>query len=200
MVLLALVCLSACVWKQGTRPAVGSPESAAAQPDDLLQSSATLGQDDVFEVRVYQEPDLSGVYRVSSEGTIIFPLIGSVEVENKTPFEIAAEIQTRLEADYLRRAFVSIFVKEFNSKKIFIFGEVQKPGTFRYEENMTIIQAITLAGGFTRTAAKNSVNVTRLVNGSETRLIVAVENIWKGREENLRLRPGDIVFVPETLF
>jgi polysaccharide export outer membrane protein len=199
--LLILSFVTGCVWTRtsdSSKPATGA--SGVGQAPDLMQTSATLGQDDVFDVRVYQETDLTGSYRVSSEGTINFPLIGKVVVEGKTPAEIAQEIRQRLEADYLQTAYVSVFVKEFNSKKIFVFGEVQKPGTFRYEENMSIIQAITLAGGFTRTAAKNSVSVTRLVKGEETRLNVEVENIWKGKQENIRLRPGDIIFVPETLF
>jgi protein involved in polysaccharide export with SLBB domain len=95
---------------------------------------------------------------------------------------------------------VSVLVREYNSKKIFVFGEVQKPGTFPYDEEMSVIQAITVAGGFGKLASKNDVNVTRLVNGKETKIRVRVADIGTGREKNLRLLPGDIVFVPESLF
>ena len=87
-----------------------------------------------------------------------------------------------------------------NSKKIFVFGEVQKPGTFPYEDGMSIIQAVTLAGGFTKTAAKNNSNVTRIVDGQEQKIRVPVEDIGVGKEPNFQLQPGDIVFVPESFF
>ncbi len=197
-VMLVLIPLMAsCVYgKKAHTPAQG----LAATPPDILKSAATLGQDDVFEVRVFGEKELSNIYRISDRGTISFPLIGEVKVDGLTPSQIEATIQSRLEKDFLNQAFVSVFVKEFNSKKIFVFGQVQKPGTFRYEENMTIIQAITLAGGFTKTAGKNSVSVTRLVEQQERRIDVEIEQIWKGKAPNLVLQAGDIIFIPETLF
>lgn len=169
-------------------------------PEGIVKSAVALGPDDVFEVRVFQEEELSSLYRVSNKGTINFPLIGEVVVEGKTPSVIEKEISERLEKDYLKKAYVSIFVKEFNSKKIFVFGEVKKPGTFRYEDKMSIIQAITLAGGLTQTASKSNVSITRIVQGIEKHVTIEVDKIWKGEEANFLLKPGDIIFVPETLF
>ena len=105
-----------------------------------------------------------------------------------------------LQNGYFRRPQVSVLVKEYNSKKVFVFGEVQKPGTFPFEENMSVVQAVTLAGGFTKTAAKNNTNVTRLVDGQEQKLRVPVEEIAIGQTRNFLLQPGDIVFVPESFF
>ena len=110
---------------------------------------------------------------------------------------LRASISSRVS---LRNPQVSIFVKEYNSKKVFVFGEVQKPGTFVFEDTMNIVQAVTLAGGFAAHAAKNSVSVTRLVDGEEQRIKVAVDDIGTGRAANFPLRPGDIVFVPESIF
>ena len=93
-----------------------------------------------------------------------------------------------------------MLIREYNSKKIFVFGEVQKPGTFPYEQNMSIIQAITLAGGFTKLASKNNINVTRLIDGQERKIRIPVEDIGIGREKNFLLQPGDIVFIPESFF
>jgi polysaccharide export outer membrane protein len=93
---------------------------------------------------------------------------------------------------------VTVFVKESNSKKIFVLGEVQKPGTFPFENSMTVVQAITLAGGFKDLADKNRTVVTRVVDGTEKKFVVPVEAIGLGREQNVLLQPGDIVFVPET--
>jgi polysaccharide export outer membrane protein len=77
---------------------------------------------------------------------------------------------------------------------------VQKPGTFPFDGEMSVVQAITLAGGFTKQAARNSTNVTRTVGGKEQKIRVPVEDIGVGREPNFYLQPGDIVFVPESFF
>ena len=95
---------------------------------------------------------------------------------------------------------VSVLVKEYNSKKVFVLGEVQKPGTFMYEDGMSVVQAVTIAGGFTRTAARNSTSVTRRVNGQEVKAKVSVQDIALGKAPNFTLEPGDIVYVPESLF
>jgi protein involved in polysaccharide export with SLBB domain len=161
---------------------------------------STLGAGDVLEVRVFQEPDLSGPYRVSAEGTIDFPLCGKVHLLGKTSSESADTLTQCLANGFLRRPQVTVLVREYTSKKVFVFGEVQKPGTFPFEENMSVIQAITLAGGFTKVAAKNNTNVTRSVEGREVKIRVPVEDIGTGRERNFVLQPGDIVFVPESFF
>jgi len=165
-----------------------------------VPEGGTLGSGDLIEVRVFQEQDLSGPYRLSPEGTIDFPLCGKVKLAGKTASESADALRTCLADGYLRRPQVTVLVREYTSKKIFVFGEVQKPGTFPFEQDMTIIQAITLAGGFTKLAAKNSTNVTRLVDGKEVKIRVPVEDIGIGREKNFALQPGDIVFVPESFF
>ena len=158
-----------------------------------------LGPGDVFEVRVYGEKELSGIYRVSPSGEIHFPLIGSVRVEGQTPGEVADEVRNRLQGGFIRDPFVSVYVKEYNSQKIFVLGEVQKPGTFPYAGGMNVVEAITLAGGFKASANPNFVVVTRKVNGQEQRIPVPVEKISEGLAANLSLKAGDIIFVPDTL-
>ncbi|EAU67344.1 AceH [Stigmatella aurantiaca DW4/3-1] len=153
----------------------------------------------MVEVRVFQEPDHSGIWRVSPEGTIDYPLCGKVTLEGRTS-STAADVLRECLARYLRNPQVAVLIREYNSKKIFVFGEVQKPGTFPYDGEMTIIQAITLAGGFTKLAAKNSTNVTRRVDGQERKIRVPVEDIGVGREKNFLLQPGDIIFIPESFF
>lgn len=188
-----------CVTPKGggvpTTDAADMPATPATTP-----SSSTLGAGDLLEVRVFEEADLSGPYRVSPGGTIDFPLCGKVKVEGLNGSSAADVLTHCLGEKYLKRPQVSVLVREYNSKKIFVFGEVQKPGTFPYDEEMSVIQAITVAGGFGKLASKNDVAVTRLVNGKETKIRVRVADIGTGREKNLRLLPGDIVFVPESLF
>lgn len=159
---------------------------------------ARLGPGDVVKIRIYREPDLSSVYRIDHRGMISLPLVGQLKIGDLTPSAAEAYIRASYKKGYLRNPQVVLFVKEYHSKKIFIFGEVQKPGTFRYESNMSIIQAVTLAGGFSRTAWKNRTNVTRVINGQEKKLIVPVEAIGQGRKANFYLKPGDIIFVPES--
>jgi polysaccharide export outer membrane protein len=163
-------------------------------------NSETLGIGDLMEVRVYQETDLSGAFKVSPEGSIDFPLCGRVSVMGLTSQKAADAITGCLKNGFLKNPQVTVLVREFSSKKVFVLGEIAKPGTFPYEENMSILQAVLLAGGFTKTSSKNGTSVTRLVNGQETRVRVPVADIEQGREKNFPLQPGDIIFVPESFF
>ena len=197
---LALVLLApACVQPRGgSVPTTQSSDLPAAV--GAPTSASTLGAGDLLEVRVFEEADLSGPYRVSPGGTIDFPLCGKVVVEGLNGSSAADVLTKCLGEKYLKRPQVSVLVREYNSKKIFVFGEVQKPGTFPYDEEMSVIQAITVAGGFGKMASKNDVAVTRIIDGKETKIRVRVADIGTGREKNLKLQPGDIVFVPESLF
>ncbi|MEO1173999.1 MAG: polysaccharide biosynthesis/export family protein [Myxococcota bacterium] len=144
-------------------------------------------------------PELSGTYRVDSEGGVSLPLAGRVEVAGLTPSAIASALEVKF-ADYLKTPQVTVFVTEFNSKKVYVLGQVKTPGTFVYEDGMTVVQAITLAGGFTPLAESNGIYVTRLIAGKEKQIEVPVEDIGQGLARNFVLIPGDIVYVPESLF
>ncbi len=149
---------------------------------------------------MFQEPELSGVYQVGTQGDVIFPLCKQVRVGGLTPNAAAESIRGCLADKFIRDPQVSVLVKEYNSKKVFVFGEVQKPGTFPFQDGMSVVQAVTLAGGFTKTAAQNSTSVTRRVGGTETKTKVSVQDIALGKAPNFTLEPGDIVYVPESLF
>ncbi|MCA2980517.1 MAG: polysaccharide biosynthesis/export family protein [Myxococcaceae bacterium] len=198
---LALVVITLLVSACKTPRPLGGQVRAddVALPDGGVGSN-TLGTGDFLEVRTYQEPDLSGVFRVSPEGVIDFPLCGKVRVASLTPSLAADAISGCLRQGYVRRPQVTVMVKEFSSKRIFVFGDVAKPASFPYEEGMTIVSAVSAAGGFNRTAARNGVNVTRLIEGKETRVPVRVDDIINGTQRNFTLLPGDIVFVPEAIF
>jgi polysaccharide export outer membrane protein len=173
-------------------------EQLNASIDDQLKSVG-LGAGDIFALKVYGEKELSGDHQVSSEGTVDIPLIGRLAVTGKTPSEIATAIEKRFQEGYLREPYVSVYVKEYNSKKIFVLGMVRKPGTFPFQGGMNVVEAVTLAGGFTETANANFVVVTRKKNGAEIRIPVPVEQISKGLAANLELQAGDIVFIPDRL-
>ena len=170
-------------------------------PEKAMESVAsTLGAGDLIEVRIFQEPELSGLYQVGGQGDLIFPLCRRVVVGGLTANGAAEKLRACLSEGFLRDPQVSVLIREFNSKKVFVFGEVQKPGTFPYQDGMSIIQAVTLAGGFNRTAAQNSTSVTRRVDAQEVKVRVNVQDIALGKAPNFMLEPGDIVYVPESLF
>ena len=158
-----------------------------------------LGEGDVVDIRVYNEKQLSGAHRVSPQGTINFPLIGRIEVEGLTADTIADVIRGRLENGFLKTAHVSVFVKEHSSKRVYVLGEVKKPGTFEYRSGLNIVEVLTLAQGFTGAANPKYVVVTRRMDGKETRYPINVAAIQEGEAPNFLLFSGDIIFVPDRL-
>jgi polysaccharide export outer membrane protein len=161
---------------------------------------ATLGARDIIEVRVFQHDDLTGVFEISPECTISYPLIGSVEVCGRTPPQIERNIRERLSDGYIKEPQVSVLVKEYKSKSVSVFGQVKQPGTLPYAGGMTVVEAISQAGGFTEMARKNAVTVTRVDKGKKTNYTVPVESIGEGKADNFVVRPGDVVFVPRRVF
>lgn len=196
---LALLALCGCKSPAGSRGQTVSADSVKMTAEES-QKASTLGAGDLLEVRVYQEPDLSGPFRVSPEGTIDYPLCGRLKVKDLSSSAAADTIRDCLANGFIKRPQVAVLIREYTSKKIFIFGEVAKPGTFPYEDKMNIIQAVTMAGGFTRTAQKNNISVTRVLEGVEKKIRVPVADIGEGREKNFDVQPGDIIFVPESIF
>ncbi len=180
----------------------GCSRRAQTEVDAIPASigASSLGAGDVVEIRVYQEPELSGVYQIGRDGDVMFPLCKRVTLSGLSPNAAAERLRVCLSDGFIRDPQVSVLVKEYNSKKVFVFGEVQKPGTFVYEDGMSIVQAVTLAGGFTKTASQNSTSVTRRVGGTEVKMKVNVQDIALGKAPNFVLEPGDIVYVPESLF
>src|SRR4051812_5774659 len=160
---------------------------------------ATLGPGDVFDVRVFEEPDLSGTYRIDPEGSIDYPLVGHVEVSGKLPGEIAQLLREKLVA-FVHKPSVSVFVREMNSKHVIVYGQVQKPGTFPYVDAMTISQAISLAGGFTAMAARERVMVSKFDKDKQQVIEIDLRSIATGRTPNYFVSPGDEVYVPERMF
>ena len=191
-IMLLLITVPACWWKN-------TPSTPVVVPNKFVQAS-TLGPGDVFEVKIYDEQELSGIYRISSSGSISIPLVGRVQLEGLTSSDAADVIQQKLAERFVKNPQVSIFVKEYNSKKVSVFGQVTKPGTFNFEDRMTVIQAVSMAGGFTNIASKNEINVTRMVDNDEKKFFVPVEAIAEGKAKNFFLEPGDIVYVPESIW
>lgn len=195
LLLSSLVVLAAC--PRFTRDAPPPTPVASAPPAERLASR--LGPGDVFEVRVVREPDLTGLFRVGSDGRFDFPFCGQVEVDGLSAGEVAGRLRACLAQGYLRDPQVTVLEREYNSKKIMVFGHVQKPGTFAFQNDMSVVQAVTLAGGFAQFAQRNRVVVTRVeADGRTSNHRIAVEDIGLGAAPDFYLRPGDTVFVPES--
>ena len=184
-------------------PAVQAPpvEPTAAQE---AQAEFALAPGDTFDVRVYGEQDMTGTYKVAPDGTIDFPLIGQVMVDNLLPHDVAQMLEKRLRDGYIRNPHVSILVKEQASKYVTILGMVSHPGKLQYAPRMKISDAIAGAGGFTPIAAKNDVTITREPFGEEgkaDKVVIPVRagDIQEGRASDVKLHPGDLISVPERI-
>lgn len=178
----------------------GDPPPSVYPSQQTYVEDTTLGPSDIFEVRVFRQKELSGLYSVGAEGLFSFPLIGSIRAKGKTPIQLEATIRERLADGYLVDPQVSIMVKEYNSKKVSVLGQVKRPGKLRFAEGMTVIDAIAQAGGFAALARKNAVTVTRVGDGEKTSYTIPVESIGRGKADNFYVRPNDVVFVPKRLY
>ncbi|HXU07193.1 MAG TPA: polysaccharide biosynthesis/export family protein [Polyangia bacterium] len=180
--------------------------ACAAQPKRTIAAGEVgvpedrVGIDDTFDVRVYGEGDLTGTFRVATDGTIDYPLAGRVVVAGLRTGEIQQLLVTRLKDRYLRDPQVVVTIKERNSQKISVLGQVSRPGQVSYYPNMTIVDAIASAGGFTGIAAKNSVNLRREVAGKIETHVFPVADISEGRSPNVQVLPGDVLVVDERVF
>ena len=162
----------------------------------------SVGPTDEFEVRVMSQEQLSGVFQVAADGSIDFPLVGRIIVQGRQPQEISQAIrQALIDLQFLRDPQVTVRVTQYRSKKISVLGWVQKPGTFDWEEGITIIQAIALAGGFSPMAERNQTQLTRITpEGEEFTAVVPVEEIEEGRQPDILLQPNDRISVPQRPF
>lgn len=195
---------------------VGPTLSAQTPPPAVPRTTAdqrtityTIALTDRLRIAVYQESDLSVISRVDAKGTVNLPLVGEVKVAGMT----IAEAQKLVEDAYrngrfLRSPQVTIGVEEYAPREISVQGEVRNPGrlSLPVEAGMTILDAITRAGGFTDTAKGNAVNITRVLpDGTKKVYTVDVQSLIRGRsnanveETTLLLLPGDIVYVPQRL-
>lgn len=194
IVALALVCAL-------VASASGCVKQTNAVKLPTQEEDTTLGPGDVFDVRVYNEKELSAEYQVSPDGTASFPFIGVLTVAGKDTTTIAREISSKLEnGGYLKSPYVSVLLHESKSKRYSVLGAVAKPGTMPLTPGMTIVQAVSQAGGFTPLANKDGTVVTRRSGDKLERFQIPMTDIARGNADDFALRSGDIVFVPERLF
>lgn len=181
--------------------------SAAGAPS--TSPAYVLTNTDRVSVTIYQEDDLSRISRIDAQGRINLPLVGEVTVAGLRVAE-AEEIIAKAyqEGRFLRAPRVTITVEEYASREVSIQGQVRNPGRYPLpiESNMTIVELVTRAGGFTDTAKGTAVRITRILpDGTKKNFDIDVDSLIKGRrganvkDNALILEAGDIVFVPERL-
>jgi polysaccharide biosynthesis/export protein len=162
-----------------------------------------LGPEDVIEITVWGNKDLTRVTPVRPDGLISMPIIGDVQAAGLTADALAQRIADRLKQYLATTPAVSVSVTELNSYSVYVLGEVTKPGQFKLKSYVTVLQAITMAGGFTDYAKKNKLQVVRVTqNGDHKRqelhIPIRYDDLVSGRGEpgNIILHPGDTVVVP----
>lgn len=173
---------------------------ALVEQQHELPSTGELGVGDIFELRVYGEEDLSGTFTVAADGTVNYPHVGRFRASGLTCAEVEELLADGLKQGFLRKPSVACSITEYKSKQIFVLGEVQNPGSIPYRTDISIIEAFALAGGFSNRASSNNTKLTRVIDGVEVQVRVPMQEIVEGRQRNLKLLPGDIVFVPESAY
>ena len=177
--------VAACATSGGSRP--------DPRPDP---GEYRIGREDVLEVVVWHEPELSRVVPVRPDGKISLPLAGEVEAAGKTPAELQAGL-TRSLAPYIKDAAVAVLVREINGPRVFVMGEVTKPGGFPLRGPVSVMQAIALAGGRTEFAGDEIVWLRQKPDGSADRVRLSFDDLVKGEAAGaLWLRGGDVLYVP----
>src|ERR1700731_851520 len=195
LLVIAIPAMAGCntVWPPPGTPLGGTSTVAYAGaplvPAEPVPTAYTLDSGDRLRVVVFGQDGLTNSYAVDAAGNITMPLIGPVRARGRTTTEVSASLVARLRQGFLREPHVAVEVEAY--RPFFILGEVTQPGQYPYVANMTVETAVAIAGGFAPRAFRQTVIVTRFVNGQQLRMTVPV---------NCPVRPGDTVNVQERWF
>ena len=164
-----------------------------------------IGVDDVLQVSVWKNPDLSVKVPVRPDGMISMPLAGDIQAGGRTPEEVAEEIETVL-GEYLREPKVAVIVSDLRSheylSRIRVTGSVAQPSSLTYRQGMTVLDAVLASGGCTEFASENKTKLYRRTAESTQVFAVKLGDILNKGDlrSNYTLRPGDVITVPERNF
>jgi len=178
-------------------PAAAVPLPSQVSPDYLI------GPGDVLQVFVWQNPELTVTVPVRPDGKISTPLDEDMPAVGKTPSQLARDVEKVL-SEYVRSPRVNVIVTVPASafSQVKVIGQVLKPAAVPYREGMTVLDALLAVGGLGNFAAGNRAHIVRMVNGKETEIRVRLEALVNNGDmsQNLPLRPGDVLVVPESRF
>ena len=179
-----------------------SPPAAARPAPDRASGVPTLpdyviGIEDVLGVLFWREQDMTGDVTVRPDGLITLPLVGDIQAAGLRPEALREEIR-KAAARFVEDPNVTVVVRQINSRKVFITGQVARPGSYPLLAPMTVMQVIALAGGLTEFADKESISVLRVEQGQTRSFKFSYKDVAKGKKlaQNIVLKPGDTVVVP----
>lgn len=183
------------VFGASQTPATGS-ESApptAVQED----SSYVIGPEDVIDVSVWKDAELTRIVPVRPDGKISLPLLNEMQAAGLTPAQLQQQIAQGLKK-YMTDPIVTVIMNQINSQRVFITGEVAKAGAYPLLPQMTILQALSSAGGFTQFANTKKVYMFRTVDGKQVKFPFNYKDVINGKntDQNVVLKPGDTIVVP----
>jgi len=188
--------LIAGAWLTVSTPGA-TPPSSVKEQEAQPNNDYRIGVGDVLNIQVWKETDLTRSVPVRPDGKISFPLLDDLQAAGLTPLELKSVLSERLK-QYLSEPRVTVVVEEVNSYKVYVMGEVVTQGALILKNKTTLLQVISLAGGFTPYAKKSDIVVIRNNGKRDQRISLSYERILSGKspEQNLILEPGDTVVVP----
>jgi len=207
LALLLLLCVPAAAAGQSS--AAGKQSSAGQKQDEQASAAAAqakaanedptyvIGAEDVLNINVWKEADISRIVPVRPDGRISLPLLNDVQAAGLTPQQLAASIRDGLKK-FIADPEVTVIVTAVNSRRFYVLGEVTKPGVFPLLPGMTVLQGLASAGTFTQFANLKGIYVLRNENGKQVKHPFNYKAVLKGHDEsqNVELKPGDTIVVP----
>lgn len=156
-----------------------------------------IGPQDVLDISVWKEPDLSRTVPVRPDGKISLPLLNDVQAAGLTPTQLGAQITAELKK-FEKEPQVTVIVSQINSQRVYILGEVNRAGAYPLLPGMTVLQALSSAGGFTQFANPKKIYVMRVDNGKHVKLPFNYKEVINGKasDENIEVKAGDTIVVP----
>lgn len=179
--------LAGCAPDQSPAAATPAQAAAEARAGGNGVRDYVLGVGDKLRLKVFGEDNLSGEFQISSTGLVSLPLIGDVRAAGLTVTQLQSNITSKLAEGYMKNPRVSLEVATY--RPFFIVGEIMHPGSFNYENGMSVINAVALAGGYTYRADKDEIKLKHASSGREERAT-----------EVTTVLPGDVITVPERFF
>jgi polysaccharide export outer membrane protein len=181
--------------KKESKPAAGAEEAKVQAATD--DPTYTIGADDQLDISVWKEPELSRGVPVRPDGKISLPLINDVQASGLTPMQLAMSITEKLKK-YVAEPQVTVIVRQINSRRIYLVGEVSRAGAFPMLPGMTVLQALSSAGGFSQFANQKGIYILRTEGGKQIKIPFNYKDAIKGLrpEQNILLKPGDTIVVP----
>jgi len=171
--------------------------STVVPPNTAVPKGFVIGPEDVLAIHFWRDQDMSGDVVVRPDGMITLPLVGDVRAAGLSP-ELLKDAIEKAASRLITEPNVTVAVKEINSLKVFITGEVGKPGPYALTGPRTVMQLIAVAGGVLEYADKDNIVVLRTVNGQQKSYKFRYSDVSRGKglEQNIELQPGDTVVVP----